>query len=87
MLVTLLLTLPLFPAEQREELLDPWEIHNEIVVAVSAAPAVKENVLSFLECQGLVRFRPTLGYCASGRVAFVQDHRTFPDALSPSSAI
>ena len=28
-------------------------------------------------------FHPTFGYYASGRVNFVQDYRTFPDALSP----
>lgn len=28
-------------------------------------------------------FHPTLGYYSSGRVNFIQDYRTFPDALSP----
>jgi SAM-dependent MidA family methyltransferase len=67
----------------RGELLNPWEIHRELRVAVAAAPAVKEFFLSFLEYQDLVLFHPTLGYYSSGRVSFTQDYRTFPDALSP----
>jgi SAM-dependent MidA family methyltransferase len=82
-LLTLPLILPLFAAEQRGELLNPWEIHNEITVSASAGAAVKENLLSFFEYQDLVMFHPTFGYYASGRVDFVQDYRTFPDALSP----
>src|ERR1700733_9915390 len=67
----------------RGELLNPWEIHRELRVAVAAAPAVQEFFLSFLEYQDLVLFHPTLGYYSSGRVSFTQDYRTFPDALSP----
>ncbi len=67
----------------RGELLNPWEIHRELRVAASAAPAVKEFFLTFLEYQDLVLFHPTLGYYSSGRVSFTQDYRTFPDALSP----
>jgi SAM-dependent MidA family methyltransferase len=82
-LFTLLLTIPLIAADQRGELLNPWEIHHEITVDASAAPAVKESFLTFLEYQDLVMFHPTLGYYSSGRVNFVSDYRTFPDALSP----
>lgn len=67
----------------RGGLLNPWEIHRELHVAASAAPAVQEFFLSFLEYQDLVLFHPTLGYYSSGRVSFTQDYRTFPDALSP----
>jgi SAM-dependent MidA family methyltransferase len=67
----------------RGEILNPWEIHRELRVAASAAPAVQEFFLSFLEYQDLVLFHPTLGYYSSGRVSFTQDYRTFPDALSP----
>jgi SAM-dependent MidA family methyltransferase len=70
-------------ADQRDELLNSWEIHNEIRVPASAAPAVQEFFLSFLEYQDLVLFHPTLGYYSSGRVDFTVDYRTFPDALYP----
>lgn len=71
------------PPFSRGEILNPWEIHRELRVAASAAPAVREFFLSFLEYQDLVLFHPTLGYYSSGRVSFTQDYRTFPDALSP----
>ena len=67
----------------RGELINPWEIHRELRVVASAAPAVREFFLSFSEYQDLVLFHPTLGYYSSGRVSFTQDYRTFPDALSP----
>ncbi|HEY1757775.1 MAG TPA: SAM-dependent methyltransferase [Bryobacteraceae bacterium] len=67
----------------RGELINPWEIHRELRVAASAAPAVQEFFLSFSQYQDLVLFHPTLGYYSSGRVSFTQDYRTFPDALSP----
>ncbi len=70
------------PAE-RGELLNPWEIHNEIRVDASAAPAIKDSLLTFLDYQDLVMFHPTFGYYSSGRVNFTSDYRTFPDALSP----
>lgn len=82
-----LLAVPIFAADQidgrRGALLNPWEVHNEIRVDASAAAAVKQIFPSFLEYQDLVMFHPTFGYYASGRVDFVQDYRTFPDALSP----
>ncbi len=81
-----LLAVPSFAADskaERGELLNPWEIHDEIRVEPSAATAVKDNLLTFLEYQDLVMFHPTLGYYASGRVNFTSDYRTFPDALSP----
>ena len=81
--LTALLVTPLFAAEQRGELLNPWAVHQEIRVDASTAPAVKEFFPTFLEYQDLVMFHPTFGYYASGRVNFVQDYRTFPDALSP----
>lgn len=67
----------------RGEMLNPWEIHHEIRVDPSAAAAVKDTFLSFLDYQDLVLFHPTLGYYSSGRVSFTSDYRTFPDALSP----
>jgi SAM-dependent MidA family methyltransferase len=82
-LAALLLTVPLLAADSRDDLLNPWEIHNEIRVDASVAPAVKESLLTFLEYQDLVMFHPTFGYYSSGRVNFVSDYRTFPDALSP----
>jgi SAM-dependent MidA family methyltransferase len=44
---------------------------------------VKEFFPSFLEYQDLVMFHPRFGYYSSGRVNFVSDYRTFPDALYP----
>jgi SAM-dependent MidA family methyltransferase len=82
-LISILLVAPLLAADQRGELLNPWAVHQEIRVDGSAAPAVKEFFPTFLEYQDLVMFHPTFGYYASGRVNFVQDYRTFPDALSP----
>lgn len=78
--------LPLLAADthaERGELLNPWEVHHEIRVDPSAAAAVKDSFLSFLQYQDLVLFHPTLGYYSSGRVSFTNDYRTFPDALSP----
>lgn len=70
-------------AADRADLLNPWAVHNEIRVDASAAPAVKEFFPTFLEYQDLVMFHPTFGYYSSGRVNFVSDYRTFPDALYP----
>ena len=80
--MSILLAVPVLAAE-RGELLNPWEIHHEIKVDASAAAAVRESFLSFLQYQDLVLFHPTLGYYSSGRVSFTSDYRTFPDALSP----
>jgi SAM-dependent MidA family methyltransferase len=82
-LIPLLLTVPIFAAEEHSELINAWEIRNEIHVDASAAPAVKEFLMPFLEYQDLVMFHPTFGYYSSGRVDFVQDYQTFPDALAP----
>ncbi len=85
-LMSLLVTVPVLAADahaERGELLNPWEIHHEIRVDVSAAPAVKDFLLSFQDYRDLVLFHPTLGYYSSGRVSFTSDYRTFPDALSP----
>ena len=84
--VALLPAVPLLGAEahaERGALLNPWEIHNEIAVDASAAPAVRDSLLTFLEYQDLAMFHPKFGYYSSGRVNFVSDYRTFPDALSP----
>jgi SAM-dependent MidA family methyltransferase len=81
--LTLLLAAPLLAADQRGDLLNPAEIHNEIAVDAAAAPAVKGFFPTFLEYQDLVMFHPKFGYYSSGRVDFTQDYRTFPDALSP----
>src|SRR5271170_3492688 len=84
--VLLLAAVPLLAADSsaiRGDLLNPWEIHNEIRLDAAAAPNVKESLLTFLEYQDLVMFHPTFGYYSSGRVNFVSDYRTFPDALSP----
>ncbi len=78
----LFLAVQLFAADRRD-LLNPWAVHNELRVDASAAAAVKEIFPSFLEYQDLVMFHPKFGYYASGRVDFVQDYRTFPDALYP----
>jgi SAM-dependent MidA family methyltransferase len=82
-----LLFIPLIAAQvlaaDRASLLNPWAVHNEIRVDASAASAVKEFFPSFLEYQDLVMFHPTFGYYSSGRVNFVSDYRTFPDALYP----
>src|SRR5580704_5519951 len=86
LLMSLLVTVPVLAADTtagRGELLNSWEIHHEVHVDPSAAPAVKDYFLSFLEYQDLVLFHPTLGYYSSGRVNFTSDYRTFPDALSP----
>jgi len=70
-------------AADRRDLLNPWAVHNEMRVDPSAAQAVKEYFPSFLDYQDLVMFHPKFGYYASGRVDFVSDYRTFPDALYP----
>jgi SAM-dependent MidA family methyltransferase len=72
-----------FAADPHDDLLNSWEVHQEIRVDPSAAAAVKQFFPSFLEYQDLVMFHPKVGYYASGRVDFVQDYRTFPDALFP----
>ncbi len=85
-LLGLLAVVPALAADVRPvrgDLLNPWEIHHEIRVEASAADAVKDTFLSFLEYQDFVLFHPTLGYYSSGRVNFTADYRTFPDALSP----
>jgi SAM-dependent MidA family methyltransferase len=82
-LLIVALATPLFSAEPRGELLNSWEIYNEIHVDSAAAPAVKESMMAFLDYQDLVMFHPKFGYYASGRVDFVQDYQTFPDALAP----
>jgi SAM-dependent MidA family methyltransferase len=85
-LAALLLSAPLLAADSfpaRGELLNPWEVHNEIHVDASAAPAVKQFFPSFFDYFDLVLFHPTLGYYSAGRVSFTNDYRTFPDALAP----
>ncbi len=85
-LMSLLVAIPVLAADtqsERSDLLNPWEIHHELRVDASVAPAVRDTFLSFLEYQDLVLFHPTLGYYSSGRVSFTSDYRTFPDALSP----
>jgi SAM-dependent MidA family methyltransferase len=85
-LMSLLVAIPVVAADaqaERGDLLNSWEIHHELRVDASAAPAVRDTFLSFLEYQDLVLFHPTLGYYSSGRVSFTSDYRTFPDALSP----
>jgi SAM-dependent MidA family methyltransferase len=81
--VAALLAAPIFAADPRGDLLNSWEVHDEIRVDGRAAAAVKQTFPSFLEYQDLLMFHPTFGYYASGRVDFDQDYRTFPDALSP----
>lgn len=83
--LALLLVAPYLAADSTVErdLLNPWEVHNEIFVDASAAPAVKESFLTFSDYFDLVLFHPTLGYYSSGRVSFTDDYRTFPGALSP----
>jgi SAM-dependent MidA family methyltransferase len=85
-LVAIFLGVPLLAADPRAErgtLLNPWEIHNEIGVEASTAPAIRDSLLTFLEYQDLAMFHPKFGYYSSGRVNFSSDYRTFPDALSP----
>ena len=81
-LVTLL-SPSLLAADSRPDLLNAWEVHNELGVPASTAAAVKDFFPSFLEYQDAVMFHPKFGYYSSGRVNFVQDYRTFPDALAP----
>jgi hypothetical protein len=84
-ILAFLLASSLLWAGQRDDLLNPLEIHNEIRVDPAAAPAVRDFFPSFHDYQGLVMFHPTLGYYASGRVNFTQDYRTFPDASRGAS--
>ena len=81
-LIPLLIAAQLLAAD-RADLLNPWAVHNEIRVDASSAQAVKDFFPSFLEYQDLVMFHPKFGYYSSGRVNFVSDYRTFPDALYP----
>jgi len=82
-ILALLLAIPALAADERDELLNPWEIHNEIRVDAAAARAVKDFFPTFLDYQDVVMFHPVFGYYSSGRVNFSEDYRTFPDALSP----
>ncbi len=65
------------------QLVNGWEIHDEIQVAAGAEAAVKEAFPSFLDYQDLVMFHPKFGYYGSGRVNFVADYQTFPNVLAP----
>ena len=60
-LMSLLVAIPVLAADtqsERSDLLNPWEIHHELRVDASAAPAVRDTFLSFLEYQDLVLFHP-----------------------------
>jgi SAM-dependent MidA family methyltransferase len=65
------------------QLLNLWEIHNEIKVAPGSEAAVKDYFPSFLDYQDMVMFHPKFGYYSSGRVSFWGDYQTFPIVLSP----
>jgi SAM-dependent MidA family methyltransferase len=74
----------LFAAEDRQ-LLNAWEVRNEIKLAPGVNPAaVKDYFPSFYDYLDTVLFHPTAGYYSSGRVDFSQHYRTFPIALAPS---
>jgi SAM-dependent MidA family methyltransferase len=65
------------------QLLNAWEVHNEIKVAPEIEAAVKDYFPSFLEYQDVALFHPKFGYYSSGRVSFWGDYQTFPIVLSP----
>ncbi len=64
-------------------LVNGWELHDELTVAKGTESAVKDYFPSFLEYQDLVMFHPKFGYYGSGRVSFTADYQTFPNVLSP----
>jgi len=73
----------LFAAER--QLLNAWDVRNEIRLAPGVNPAlVKDYFPSFYEYLDTVLFHPSAGYYSSGRVDFANHYRTFPGALSPS---
>jgi|HubBroStandDraft_6_1064221.scaffolds.fasta_scaffold181351_1 SAM-dependent MidA family methyltransferase len=73
----------LFAADR--QLLNAWEVRNEIELAPGVNPAlVKDYFPSFYDYLDTVLFHPSAGYYSSGRVDFSQHYRTFPIALAPS---
>ncbi len=70
-------------AAAERQLVNGWEVHDEIRVAAGSEAAVTESFPSFLEYQDWVMFHPKFGYYASGRVNFTADYQTFPNVLAP----
>jgi SAM-dependent MidA family methyltransferase len=72
----------LFAADR--QLLNEWDVRNEIHLAPGVNPAVvKDYFPSFYDYLDTILFHPTAGYYSSGRVDFTNHYRTFPGALSP----
>ncbi len=78
-----LVTLCGVTAAADRQLVNAWEVHDEVNVAPGSEASVKESFPSFLEYQDLVMFHPKFGYYASGRVNFTADYQTFPNVLAP----
>lgn len=67
------------------EVLNTWDVRNEIKLAPGVNPALVKNYFpSFYEYLDTVLFHPQAGYYSSGRVDFATHYRTFPIALYPS---
>src|SRR5579863_9176 len=79
--------LPSFPAladtPGNRNLVNFFELHDEIGIRTGTEAAVKDYFPSFLEYQDLVMFHPKFGYYASGRVSFTSDYQTYPNVLAP----
>ena len=70
------------PAER--QLLNAWEIHDELKLAAGSETAVRKYFPTFLEYQDVVMFLDLkFGYYSSGRVRFAVDYQTYPIALAP----
>jgi len=67
----------------RRHVWNAWEIRNEITVPPGSEMEVKDHFLSFRDYQELALYDSKAGYYSSGRVSFVQDYYTFPNALAP----
>ncbi len=65
------------------QLLNPWEIHEELALSPDALSSVPAHFPAFLEYHDLIMFHPKFGYYSSGRVAFSIDYQTYPIALAP----
>jgi SAM-dependent MidA family methyltransferase len=66
------------------QLLNSWEVRDELKVAAGSETSVANYFPSFLEYQDTVMFHPKFGYYASGRVRFTVDYQTYPIALAPA---
>lgn len=68
---------------EKRRLANAAEIYHELKLAPGVETAVARYFPSFREYQELMLYHPAFGYYSSGRVNFVGDYQTFPNALAP----